>query len=336
MNPERRHLLHLAAAVASGAGPWSRASAAPPPGSLPGTVDESWLDPSRQRLVPVRIRWPQEGRVPGQAGYPVVLFSHGLGGTVEGGGRWGQAWSAAGLVVLHLQHPGSDLEAVRSQARSFSDKGGLRRVAGPEQLLARLGDVVFVLDELARRQAAGTGRWAHVRPHAVGMSGHSFGAHTTMAMAGQRYPGYPGIREPRLAAFVAFSPTLPQRGDAIQAFERLTRPMLCITGTRDDDVVGNGATPQRRIGVFDALPGGRKAQLVLEDADHMSFSGQDGSAAEIAPRHAGARTLQSRHHALIAAITTDWWRAQLMGDEAAAGRLAQPAGLAPGDRWQVG
>ena len=157
-----------------------------------------------------------------------------------------------------------------------------------------------------------------------------------MGMAGQRYPGHPGIVEPRLAAFIAFSPTLPAQGDAVRAFDRLTRPLLSVTGTRDDDVVGVGATPDRRIGVFDALPPGRKAQLVLEDADHMTFSGQTGRAVEIVPRSAEARALQATHHAVVASITADWWRAELLGDPQARTRLARPAGLAPGDRWQLG
>jgi len=300
------------------------------------TEDDTWQDRARQRSVPMRIRWPAESAPMPPGGRPVVLFSHGLGGTAAGGERWGQAWCAAGLVVVHLQHPGSDLEAVRRVARSFSDQAGLRRAAGPEQLLARLEDVVFALDEMQRRQAAGSGRWSEARVQAVGMSGHSFGAHTTLGMAGQRYPGHPGMDEPRLAAFMAFSPTLPARGDPAQAFARLTRPLLCITGTHDDDVVGNGATPERRMGVFAALPQGRKAQLVLEDADHMTFAGNAGLRGEALARHAPARTLQAQHHALVAAITTDWWRAHLLGDAQALGRLTQPASLAPGDRWQTG
>jgi len=307
-----------------------------PTRTQPTVQDETWQDPSRQRGVPVRIRWPAEALPVPPDGRPVVLFSHGLGGTVAGGERWGQAWSAAGLVVLHLQHPGSDLEAVRRVARSFSDQGGLRRAAGPEQLLARLEDVVFVLDELQRRRAAALGRWAEVRAQAVDLSGHSFGAHTTLGMAGQRYPGHPGMNEPRLAAFIAFSPTLPAGPDPVQALDRLSRPVLRITGTQDGDVVGNGATPERRMGVFAALPPGRKGQLVLEGADHMTFAGQIGRAVEIVARGPQASTLQAQHHALVADITTDWWRAHLMGDAQALGRLAQPAGLAAGDRWQTG
>jgi predicted dienelactone hydrolase len=333
--PARRRWLLASAATGLCAMSPARGQTPPPP-ALPAPVDETWTDPSRGRAVPLRIRWPAAGTPEPPDGHPVVLFSHGLGGTVAGGEVWGRAWAAAGLVVLHLQHPGSDLPAVRRVARDFSDRSGLRQAIGPAQLLARLDDVRFILDELSRRRAAGTDRWAGIRPQAVGMSGHSFGAHTTLGMAGQRYPGHPGIDEPRLSAFIAFSPTLPALGDPIRAFERLTRPVLCITGTRDDDVVGVGATPERRIGVFDALPAGSKAQLVLEDADHMTFAGQTGAAAEIIARSTEARALQDRHHAQVAALTTDWWRAWLLDDAASRARLGTPVGLARGDRWQTG
>lgn len=168
------------------------------------------------------------------------------------------------------------------------------------------------------------------------MSDHSFGAHTTLGVAGQRYPGHPGVQEPRLAAFIAFSPSPPAAGDARQAFGRVRDPVLCLTGTRDDDVAGTGATAAARIGMWEELPPGHKAQLVLEDADHMSFSGQTGSVVEIVPRDPLTRRLRPQHHALVSAISTDWWRAQLLGDEAAAARLKRPAGLAPDDRWRTG
>ncbi|MEN9627112.1 MAG: hypothetical protein RJA10_338 [Pseudomonadota bacterium] len=308
-------------------------AAAPAAGA---TVDETWPDATRQRQLPVRVRWPATGSPPA-GGWPVVLFSHGLGGTRAGGEAWGRAWAAAGLVVVHLQHPGSDLAAVRgSGASSFGDREALRRAASPQQLLARLQDVGFALDELTRRQAARSGRWADVRVQRVGLAGHSFGAHTTLGMAGQRYPGFAGVAEPRLAAFIALSPTVPAAGDARTAFAALTRPVLALTGTLDGDVMGNGATPERRRAVFDALPPGRKAQLVLADADHMTFAGQTGAAAEIVPRAEVTRRLQPPHHALVATLTTDWWRAWLMDDEAARQRLKQPAGLAAGDRWSTG
>jgi pimeloyl-ACP methyl ester carboxylesterase len=156
-----------------------------------------------------------------------------------------------------------------------------------------------------------------------------------MGMAGQRYPGFEGISEPRLASFIAFSPTVPMMGSAQRAFERLSRPLLSITGTRDSDVVGVGATPEKRKAVFAALPSGDKAHLVLMDADHMTFAGQVGTAAEIVPRESITRELQAEHHALVAAITTDWWRATLQADSQARSRLEAPKTLGVGDLWQV-
>ena len=166
------------------------------------------------------------------------------------------------------------------------------------------------------------------------MSGHSFGAHTTLAMAGQRYAASDGVNEPRIASFIAFSPTVPALGDAQRAFDRMIRPLLSATGTRDQDVMGNGATPDRRMAVFAALPPGGKGHLVLQDADHMTFGGQQGRAVDIVQRESVARDLQAAHHALVATITTDWWRATLQDDSAARARLATPAGLRAGDLWQ--
>lgn len=312
-------------------------SALPMPAALAlagaaSVTDELWLDPERQRRIPVRLRWPDGTVYPGVR--PVVLFSHGLGGSVDGGTVWGGAWAAAGFVVLHLQHPGSDLAAVLAVTSSFRDQRALRAAASPAQLLARLRDVGFALDEIGRRHAAGQGRWSMLRPTQIGLCGHSFGAHTTLGMAGQRYPGFEGITEPRLASFIAFSATPPVIGDARRAFERMTRPLLLVTGTRDSDVAGVGASAQRRMELFGYLPGGDKAQLVLQDADHMTFGGQSGGALEIIDRVQRTRELQARHHALVAAISTDWWRATLQDDAAAQDRLAAPPGLAAGDRWE--
>ena len=296
-------------------------------------MDQNWIDQGRQRNVPVRLRWPDESRFAGP--WPVVIFSHGLGGTREGATVWGEAWAAAGFVVVHMQHTGSDLDAVRSIARTFTDQRALRTLATPQQLMARLLDVSFILNEIEKRHSAKQDLWHLARPNQVGLAGHSFGAHTTMGMAGQRYPGFEGVSEPRLASFIAFSPTVPMVGSAQGAFERLSRPLLSITGTRDSDVVGVGATPEKRKAVFSALPSGYKAHLVLMDADHMTFAGQVGSAAEIVPRELITRELQAEHHARVAAVTTDWWRATLQADSQARSSLEAPKHLGVGDLWQI-
>lgn len=323
--PDRRAALALCCAW-----PWLHAAAAWADTQLQPVSDETWRDAARSRDMPVRIRWPVAA---GRAGpMPVVMYSHGLGGSREGGAVWGAAWAAAGFAVLHLQHPGSDLAAVRA---AIGSGNGLRSTMAPSQLVARIGDVSFALDEIERRHHAGLARWPQVRPRAVGMAGHSFGAHTTLAMAGQRFLNGQSVSEPRLAAFIALSPSVPAAGDARQAYAGMQRPLLCLTGTRDDDVVGNGATPEQRRAVFAALPPGNNAQLVLQDADHATFGGQHGLPLRMMrPRAPQAESRQPEHHALVAAITTDWWRATLQADAAARARLLSPPGLSPGDAWQ--
>lgn len=329
MNTRRKYLMNLLSTSLYG---WGMHANGQVPALQNLLMDQNWVDTGRQRNVPVRLRWPDESRFAGP--WPVVIFSHGLGGTREGASVWGEAWAAAGFVVVHMQHIGSDLDAVRSVARTFADQRALRTLATPEQLMARLLDVSFVLNEIEKRHLAKQDLWHLARPTQVGLAGHSFGAHTTMGMAGQRYPGFEGVSEPRLTSFIAFSPTVPMVGSAQRAFERLSRPVLSITGTRDSDVVGVGATPERRIAVFAALPSGDKAHLVLKDADHMTFAGQVGNAAEIVPREPITRELQAEHHARVAAITADWWRATLQADSQARSKLEAPKHLGVGDLWQ--
>ena len=328
---DRRVLLQWAAGAGCTAGCGARALTAEAAAAPSRVDDQDWVDTRRDRKLPLRVRWPADTLpVPGD-GLPVLLYSHGLGGSRAGGEVWGQAWAAAGFVVVHLQHPGSDIDALRGVERP----GRLRDAASPQQWAQRLADVGYVLDQITQRQARQQGPWARVRAHRAGLAGHSFGAHTTLAMAGQRWPGLAGVDEARLGAFVALSPTAPA-SDAVQALAAVRRPMLCISGSRDGDVLGNGATPERRLAVYEALPAGHKALLWLQDADHMSLAGQAGRAVEILPREPVTRALQARHHALVARVSTDWWLATLRDDAAAAARLVRPQGLADADLWAQG
>jgi len=68
----------------------------------------------------------------------------------------------------------------------------------------------------------------------------------------------------------------------------------------------------------------------------MTFGGQNGRFMELLRRTPATRKAQPLQHALIAAITTDWWRAHLLDDVGARERLHAPAGLGPQDRWQTG
>lgn len=274
--------------------------------ALPDAQDEIWIDAARSRELPVLLRWP--------AGKPlgVMVYSHGLGGKKEGGDYWGKAWAGAGLLVVHVQHPGSDAEALK--------KGGLtslQKAMKPEQLIARMQDIRFVIAQLNQRRASGAVSWSGLPTDKMAVGGHSFGARTTMLTAGWQRNGVNGTH-PQPKAFVAMSPALSNSNNLAQGRKEMasvTRPFLVCTGSLDGEIMGNSETPESRRMVYDALPAGKKALLWLDGADHFSFAGN----AKLIPstfivrREKATMDLEAAHHERVARISTAWLKEQLLG-----------------------
>src|SRR5438093_7144385 len=76
----------------------------PTPSANVAIIRETWRDAERERDVPVKIFLPEKS---GSA-QPVIIFSHGLGGTRETYDYLGEHWAGCGYVSVHLQHAGSD------------------------------------------------------------------------------------------------------------------------------------------------------------------------------------------------------------------------------------
>src|SRR5450432_122101 len=74
-------------------------------------VDLSFSIARPVRAIPLRVYLPD-----GQSPAPVVLFSHGLGGSRESNSFMGQHWAARGYVAVFMQHPGSDDAIWREKA----------------------------------------------------------------------------------------------------------------------------------------------------------------------------------------------------------------------------
>jgi predicted dienelactone hydrolase len=288
--------------------------------------DEVWLDTARNREVPVLLRWPS-AKPQG-----VVIFSHGLGGRRTGADVWGSAWAQAGFVVVHLQHAGSDNVALKG---GFS---ALRKAMAPEQLLARVADVKFAIDEIARRHASAASPWTQVPIAKLAVAGHSFGARTVQALAGQNYPkanGWNGA-DARIKAFIALSPGLGKDATEQQArrdAQAMQRPMLVVSGSLDGEVLNNGETVASRRMVYDVLPSAAKALLWLDGADHLSFAGNDKLIPSnfLVRRQASTLASERAHHASVAWVTTGWLKEQLLGQP-----MGAPSGLGSADVWLRG
>jgi predicted dienelactone hydrolase len=278
-----------------------------------------WTDAGRNRLVPVKIYLP-EGKGP----FPVVVFSHGLGGSREGYEYLGRHWASHGYVSVHPQHLGSD-DGIFQGAT-----GDLRDAVGPGAAVARPQDVRFVLDRLdaaSREPGPLQGKLDLRRP---GIAGHSFGAWTTLVVAGQTVPGE-GTRlaDPRFRAAVALSPSLMAgaKENPGEIYGTIRVPMLHMTGTLDDSPIASFPKAADRRLPFDHIRGGGQYLSIFEGGDHIIFAGYLAE-----PGSKEALFLD-----LIREGSTAFWDAYLKEDAAAKRWLAEggfAAALGTAGRWE--
>ncbi len=279
---------------------------------------EDWHDSARNRTIPVKIYHPiQDGRsAPGP--FPVILFSHGLGGSREGYEYLGRHWASYGYVCVHLQHPGSDESVWRGKAQPI--KSLQEAVRNP--LLAvngavnRTADVRFALDWLETLQKKPGSLKGRLDLGRIGMAGHSFGASTTLALAGQ-VAVLPTGREisgadSRIKAAVVMSPPVPKRPTQRQkAYQKITIPCFYMTGTEDDSPIGETRKEDRRV-PFDLSGSAADRYLVtFTGGDHGIFAGRSA----LTPRR--QREKDAIFHKLICAASTAFWDAYLREDSKA-------------------
>lgn len=296
-----------------------------PAAFAPAATNLTVRDPNRGRDLPVRVYLPAATNAA-----PVVLFSHGLGGSRENSPYLGSHWSGRGYAVVFVQHPGSDESVWKGQAGRGERLKAMGAAASAKNFALRVKDIPGVLDQLARwNEAKGHPLCGRLDLSNVGMCGHSFGALTTQAVSGQRFPlGVVNDADGRIKAAVAFSPSAPKRGSAERAFGGVSIPWLLMTGTKDTSFV-NDTDVASRLKVFPSLPPGHKYELVLEGAEHSAFGDR--------PLPGDQEARNPNHHRAILALSTAFWDAYLRGDAAARGWLdgAGPRGvLEPKDRWQ--
>ncbi|MFN7668714.1 MAG: alpha/beta hydrolase, partial [Burkholderiales bacterium] len=100
--------------------------------------------------------------------------------------------------------------------------------------------------------------------------GHSMGAATTMMEAGARNTlGIKGTDS--FDAYIALSPQGTGSIFPHNAWTDIRRPMLSLTGTRDDEL--GGASWKTRTEPYMNMPAGCKWLGVIDGATHMNFAG---------------------------------------------------------------
>ncbi len=296
------------------------------------TLLEEWKDAKRSdRVVPVKIYYPK-----GSDACATIIFSHGLGGTRDGYKYVGEYWASHGFISVHLQHEGSD-DAVWKDAKPLERLAAMKKAAAnPMAAMDRPRDVSFAIDMLEKlNKDEKSPLFKRIDPARLGMSGHSFGGWTTLAVGGQSFVGaggraVPGVNagDKRIKAMIPMSaPPGKDPAKYAESFKTIRIPALHMTGTLDESIVTT-TTPEERTKPYEHTPGpkdGGKDQYLInfEGGDHSIFSGATLGRVRGGK---GDPKKDPTFHKLIKQSTLAFWDAYLR-DNAEAKKWLQEGGL---------
>ena len=232
-------------------------------------------DAKRNKDLPIKISFPKAN-----GPFPVIVFSHGAGGSGENYFPLTRFWATHGYVIIQPTHADS-IQLRRGQGQDARMRDILEGSAlnDPRAWENRARDISFVIDSLAEIERLAPQLKGKMDTKRIGVGGHSYGAYTSQLIGGATV-STPGARTPqsfrddRARAIMLLS---PQGRDAMGLTETswaaMTRPVISMTGTYDRGVAG-GQSPEWRLDPFKFSPAGDKYQLFIEGANHMSFTGR--------------------------------------------------------------
>lgn len=268
------------------------------------TLDFDWHDGTRQRPVPVRLYLPVQADAARPV--PLVVFSHGIGGSRAGYRYLGEHWAAQGYASLHLQHVGSDRSLWGGNPFSLVER--LQGAAQDGEAIARVLDLRFALDTLLASPLA-----PRIDATRIVAAGHSYGANTTLLAAGaklERQGQSVDFRDPRIkAAIVLSAPPFYGESDPAAILAHVTVPTLHVTATEDViRIPGYYSDAQDRVNVFEATGSRSKALAVFEGGSHSIFTDRRGT---------GGATLNPQVKEATRALSVAFLKRVFEGDEAA-------------------
>ncbi len=273
-------------------------------------LDLDWTDTSRQRPVPVRLYLPQaesaSALTQGAGRLPLVVFSHGIGGSRRGYTWLGQHVARHGIASLHLQHVGSDRTLWSGSVWGLV--GRLQDAAQEPEAVARVQDLRFALDTLLASELG-----TRIDAQRIVAGGHSYGANTTLLAAGARVAregGVVDLADARIRGAVVISaPPFYGENDFSRILASVAVPSLHVTATADViRIPGYFSSAEDRVKVFEATGGHRKWLAVYEGGSHSMFTDRRGS---------GGATLNPRVKQATQGLVLAFLREVFEGDRSA-------------------
>ncbi|PSN78603.1 hypothetical protein C8B47_16015 [filamentous cyanobacterium CCP4] len=159
--------------------------------------------PGLPRPVQLYLPLTQPGGpgVPSQ-GFPLVVISHGLGGTRDSYTYLAEYLASGGIAVATLEHPGSNDQQLYALLTGQSDA-----VVQTEEFLRRPRDVSLTLNTLDRLNQSPSPLRRQLDLDRVGVVGQSFGGYTALALAGANFD-LAGLAEVCPPGTLSFNPSL--------------------------------------------------------------------------------------------------------------------------------
>jgi len=280
------HAVDLAGGVAAASFLYRAALASASPIAGHRVVDLDLLDTDRRRPIPSRLYLPQRAS-PAQP-VPLVVFSHGLGGSRMGYRYLGSHWADEGIASLHPQHVGSDSRIWQGNPLELVQR--LQAAASESEALARVLDLRYSIDRVLASESASV-----IDAARIAVAGHSYGANTAMLVSGSRVStantGVTDLRDQRIRAAILISaPPFVGQGPAEQVLGSVSIPTLHVTSLGDTvNIPGFRSTVEDRIAVFDAMRQSPRALAVFNTGGHSIFTDRTTlSGPDIASRIKGA------------------------------------------------
>lgn len=232
----------------------------------------SLRDSARNKDIPLHVTWPA---TPGKV--PVIIFSHGAGGSGENYRGLTEHWASNGYVCLQPTHEDSIQLRRQNGERITSVRDVLQDADHSERWTGRVKDIELILasfDEIERKVPELKGRMDRTR---IGVGGHSLGALTSALIGGATIQipsnGLQSFKDTRAQAILLLSPQGPFRnGFTDDSWKDLHAPTMVMTGSRDRGQAGQDA--EWRTAAYKFSPPGDKYLLFIHDASHFSFSGR--------------------------------------------------------------
>lgn len=190
--------------------------------------------------------------------FPLVVYSHGSGGLRYVASFFTELLASHGFVVASVDHAGNT---------AVDTIGGSEP---PREQIAydRVLDVDFLIDQMIEQSGTAGGRFSDsIDPERVGVTGHSFGAFTSLASAGGYTNELGSVpADERVDAIVAMAPASRLNSD--EELESIDVPTLLVSGTLDTTTPIEPQTERP----WELIPGRPLWRVDITDAGHQSFT----------------------------------------------------------------